>query len=32
MSSEADDGLGDGDMPCDIKEFVIGTPDTQGLL
>lgn len=31
-SDEPDDGLGDGDTPNDIQDFVIGTPDTSGEL
>ena len=31
-SNEPDAGLGGGDLPNDIQGFVIGTPDTTGLL
>lgn len=29
-SSEADEGLGDGDRPDDVQGFVVGTADTDG--
>lgn len=31
-SSEADNGLGDGDTANDVQGFTLGTPDTSGLL